>query len=170
MPGGVEPGSLAGPANGPSCQEHGASNCAFPPASVGDRQQTVSPGAACESETCFLVALIFTTLAGIIQPSSPVSRDKSPQNQGYLSSCARRPGGAKLRRVRRKRLILFAGVLITAGRSLCAEQGTTLSDTEALRLRAARPGAVVQLPEFLKQRAALPPVPANIAPDAGRSF
>lgn len=72
--------------------------------------------------------------------------------------------------MRRQRLILFAGVLITAGSSLRAGQGTTLSDTEALRLRAARPGAVVQLPEFLKQRADLPLVPAIIVPDIGPQF
>lgn len=66
--------------------------------------------------------------------------------------------------------MLFAVVLITAGSSLRAEQGATLSDTEAQRLRAARPGAVVQLPEFLAQRADLPLVPANIAPDVGPQF
>lgn len=45
-----------------------------------------------------------------------------------------------------------------------------LSPTEALRLRAARPGAVVQLPEFLKGRANLPRVPVQITPDAGAYF
>jgi hypothetical protein len=69
--------------------------------------------------------------------------------------------------VRRQSLILSTVVLITAGSALRAGQGTTLSETEALRLRAARPGAVVQLPEFLQQRADLPFVPANIAPDVG---
>lgn len=45
-----------------------------------------------------------------------------------------------------------------------------LSATEALRLRAARPGAVVQLPEFLKRRSDLPLLPANITPDASPQF
>jgi hypothetical protein len=85
-------------------------------------------------------------------------------------SCARTPGCAKLHRVRRQTLIVFAAVLITAGGSLRAGTVTPLSDTEAPRLRAARPGAVVQLPEFLNQRPDLPLVPANIAPDVGPQF
>ena len=45
-----------------------------------------------------------------------------------------------------------------------------LSETENLRLRAAKPGAVVQLPEFLKRRADLPHLPATVAPDVGPQF
>jgi hypothetical protein len=45
-----------------------------------------------------------------------------------------------------------------------------LSDTETLRLRAAKPGAVVLLPEFLKQRPNLPVLPVAITPEPGPQF
>jgi hypothetical protein len=47
---------------------------------------------------------------------------------------------------------------------------TGLSHIEALRLRAVKPGAVVQLPAFLKQLAVLPVLPVEIAADAGPQF
>ena len=74
--------------------------------------------------------------------------------------------------MRRQTLSLFATVLIliTAGSSSGAGTGTPLTETEATRLRAARPGAVVHLPEFLKQRADLPHVRTAIIPDAGPQF
>ncbi len=86
----------------------------------------------------------FTSLAAIIQPSGPVSMHKSPQNHGNLRSCARTPGCAKLRRVRRQTLILFAGVLITAGSSLRAGQGGTFARVPLetkLRFRLSLPGS-----------------------------
>ena len=58
-------------------------------------------------------------------------------------SCAHPPGCAKLRGMRRQTFIFFAIVLVAAGNSLGAGAGVTLNDTEELRLRAARPGAVV---------------------------
>lgn len=45
-----------------------------------------------------------------------------------------------------------------------------LSETEALRIRGARPGAVVQVPELLAARADLPELPVDINPDGGPQF
>ena len=61
-------------------------------------------------------------------------------------------------------------VLVSARTSLSAGMATTLNETEASRLRSARPGAVVQWPEFLKLRADLLQVAAVIMPDAGPQF
>ena len=72
--------------------------------------------------------------------------------------------------MRRHTLNLFALVLITADFASGAGTGATLTETEATRLRAARPGAVVQLPEFLKRRADLPHVRTTIIQDAGPQF
>ncbi len=65
------------------------------------------------------------------------------------------------------RRILFATVScwIVLGASAAG-----LSGTEVLRLRAAKPGSVVLLPEFLKQRANLPVMPVEIAADVSPQF
>ena len=44
----------------------------------------------------------FTSLAAIMLPSGPVPRDKLRQDHRNLRSCARTPGCAKLRRVKRQ--------------------------------------------------------------------
>lgn len=48
--------------------------------------------------------------------------------------------------------------------------GAGLSDAESGRLLAAQPGAVVLLPEFLKERPNLPILPVDIAPESGPQF
>jgi hypothetical protein len=45
-----------------------------------------------------------------------------------------------------------------------------LSEVENLRLRAAKPGAVVQLPEFLKRRPDLPHLGVTVTPDVSPQF
>ncbi len=59
--------------------------------------------------------------------------------------------------------------VLSCGCALAAA-AAELSDDEALRLRAAKPGSVVVLPAFLKQRAGLPVMPVEITADGGPQF